>query len=348
MDATPQEIHSMKFVQERIQKVKKLRLQSKSKGTQKSALSPSLFQMIRQPTTNYLAVPIVTSERRAYIPIGFLPHTTIATNLLQCIPNCPLYIFAILNSQIHNAWMRVVAGRFGMRYIYSVFVVYNNFPFPELTETQKQKLNELGQNILDTRAKYPDSNLAALYDPNTMPPALRKAHQKLDKEVAKIYNKNWDLNNEAEIVSDLMQMYQQLLTTDNKDKQTTETEDDETTDNKNIETTEHTETEDTDNVEITDKKESRKTKAKTKRQTKKTDNNETETEIYASIPITSKRSIKKVATKATKATIKSTTTKKREKKVGKPKATATKKETTLKVRKATTSKATKATTTKEY
>ncbi|HPY76112.1 MAG TPA: hypothetical protein PLB63_12000, partial [Planctomycetota bacterium] len=348
VDATPQEIHSMKFVQERIQKVKKLRLQSKSKGTQKSALSPSLFQMIRQPTTNYLAVPIVTSERRAYIPIGFLPHTTIATNLLQCIPNCPLYIFAILNSQIHNAWMRVVAGRFGIVYRYSASVVYNNFPFPELTETQKQKLNELGQNILDTRAKYPDSNLAALYDPNTMPPALRKAHQKLDKEVAKIYNKNWDLNNEAEIVSDLMQMYQQLLTTDNKDKQTTETEDDETTDNKNIETTEHTETEDTDNVEITDKKESRKTKAKTKRQTKKTDNNETETEIYASIPITSKRSIKKVATKATKATIKSTTTKKREKKVGKPKATATKKETTLKVRKATTSKATKATTTKEY
>ncbi|MBP7022437.1 MAG: hypothetical protein KBC30_11575, partial [Planctomycetes bacterium] len=347
VDATPQEILSMPLVYDRVQKVRETRLNSIDPSARRLATTPSLYRDQNNPKQT-IVIPVVSSERRDYIPMDFVPHTTICKNSLLLIPDCPLYIFAILNSQVHNAWMRVVAGRLKSDYRYSASGVYNNFPFPELTETQKQKLNELGQNILDARAKYPDSNLAALYDPNTMPPALRKAHQKLDKEVAKIYNKNWDLNNEAEIVSDLMQMYQQLLTTDNKDKQTTETEDDETTDNKNIETTEHTETEDTDNVEITDKKESRKTKAKTKRQTKKTDNNETETEIYASIPITSKRSIKKVATKATKATIKSTTTKKREKKVGKPKATATKKETTLKVRKATTSKATKATTTKEY
>ncbi|HRU52878.1 MAG TPA: hypothetical protein P5543_11890, partial [Planctomycetota bacterium] len=288
VDATPQEIQSMPLVQERIEKVRNFRLKSPKKATREKALTPYLFTEIRQLKTNYLAVPIVTSERRAYIPIGFLPHTTIANHSLLCIPDCPLYIFAILNSKVHNAWMRVIAGRLKSDYRYSAVVIYNNFPFPELTETQKQKLHELGQNILDVRAKYPDSSLAALYDPLTMPLPLRKAHQKLDKEIAKIYNKNWDLNNEAEIVSDLMQMYQQLLTTDNKDKQTTETEDDETTeteddeitetteddettDNKNIETTEHTEhteIEDTDNVEITDKKESRKTKTrKSKKQT---------------------------------------------------------------------------------
>nr|MBP7022431.1 hypothetical protein [Planctomycetota bacterium] len=244
--------------------------------------SPSLFHMIRQPTTNYLAIPEVSSEKREYIPMDFIPHTTIATNLLLCIPNCPLYIFAILNSQIHNAWMRVVAGRLKSDYRYSSSVVYNNFPFPELTETQKQKLHELGQNILDTRAKYPDSNLAALYDPLTMPLPLLKAHQKLDKEVAKIYNKNWDLNNEAEIVSDLMQMYQQLLTTEttgNKNTETTETEDEETTEteNKEIEdekTTEHTELESTDKNKNTDKKQSKKTKTTKNKNTKTTENTE--------------------------------------------------------------------------
>jgi len=283
VDATPQEIQSMPLVYDRVQKVRKIRLNSVDPGARRLAETPSLFREQNNPK-QAMVIPIITSDRRDYIPMDFISDTTIATNLLQCIPNCPLYIFAILNSQVHNAWMRTVTGRFGIGYAYSVFVVYNNFPFPELTETQKQKLNELGQNILDVRAKYPDSNLAALYDPNTMPLPLRKAHQKLDKEVAKIYNKNWDLNNEAEIVSDLIQMYQQLLTTettDNKNKQTTEmednettetTEDDETTehtDNKNIETiehTEHTEIEYTDKNKTTDKKESTKTR-KTKKQT---------------------------------------------------------------------------------
>jgi len=447
VDATPQEIQSMPLVYDRVQKVRKTRLNSVDPGARKLAATPSLFREQNNPK-QAMIIPEVSSDRRQYIPMDFISNTTITTNLLQCIPNCPLYIFAILNSQIHNAWMRVVAGRFGMGYIYSVFVVYNNFPFPELTETQKQKLNELGQNILDTRAKYPDSTLATLYDPNTMPLPLLKAHQKLDKEVAKIYNKNWDLNNEAQIVSDLMQMYQQLLTTDNKNTETTETEDEEiedeeiedeetteddetteTTNNKNIETTEtteNTELEYMDNMEITDKKQSKKTKTrKSKKQTtehtetenieteniennntdnkenkqtkvktkktkkndnnetddkdieteqsqkkekqtktretkktkdnetkvketkensntkvktkktKKTDNNETETEIYASSPIASKRTIKKIATKATKATIKSTTNKK----VAKSKAT-------IKATKTTTSKTKKAITQK--
>ncbi|MBP7022381.1 MAG: methylase [Planctomycetes bacterium] len=371
VDATPQEIKSMPLVQERLEKVKKMRLQSPNKGTQKGALSPSLFQMISQPTTNYLAIPIVSSERRNYIPMNYLPHTTICNNKLQCIPDCPLYIFAILNSQAHNAWMRVVAGRLKSDYQYASSVVYNNFPFPELTETQKQKLNELGQNILDVRAKYPDSNLAALYDPLTMPSALLKAHQKLDKEVAKIYNKNWDLDNEAEIVSDLMQMYQQLLTTettDNKNTETTDTEDDETTENTeddDIETTdteddettehtEHTELEYTDNTETTDNKNiettehtkyieleytdnteniNKKQSTKTKtRKIKKTDNNETED-----------NSNTKVKTKKTKKTDNNETeteiyasspiiSKRTIKKVTKPKVA---------IKKATTSKATK-------
>ncbi|HRU52879.1 MAG TPA: hypothetical protein P5543_11895, partial [Planctomycetota bacterium] len=149
VDATPQEIQSMKLVQERIEKVRNFRLKSPRLGTQKLAKFSSLFAEIRQPTTNYLAIPRISSERREYVPMDYLPYTTIVTDLLFCIPNCPLYIFSILNSQVHNAWMRAVAGRFGNGYRYSANVVYNNFPFPELTETQKQKLNELGQNILD-------------------------------------------------------------------------------------------------------------------------------------------------------------------------------------------------------
>jgi len=315
VDATPQEIKSMPLVQERIEKVRDFRLKSPTKSTREKAIIPYLFNVICQPSTSYLAIPIVSSERRNYIPMNYLPHTTICNNKLQCIPDCPLYIFAILNSQAHNAWMRVVAGRLKSDYQYASSVVYNNFPFPELTETQKQKLNELGQNILNVRAKYPDSNLATLYDPLTMPSALLKAHQKLDKEVTKIYNKNWDLDNEAQIVSDLMQMYQQLLTTettDNKNTETTDTEDDETTENTeddDIETTdteddettehtEHTELEYTDNTETTDNKNiettehtkyieleytdnteniNKKQSTKTKtRKIKKTDNNETE------------------------------------------------------------------------
>ncbi|HQB01615.1 MAG TPA: hypothetical protein PLG16_11350, partial [Planctomycetota bacterium] len=302
VDATPQEIKSMPLVQERIEKVRDFRLKSSRIGTKKSAKFSSLFAEIRQPTTNYLAIPRVSSDKREYIPMDFVPHTTIATDLLFCISDCPLYIFAILSSQVHNAWMRVVAGRFGIGYQYSIQVVYNNFPFPKLTETQKQKLNELGQNILDTRAKYPDSNLAALYDPLTMPFPLLKAHQKLDKEVAKIYNKNWDLDNEAEIVSDLMQMYQQLLTTEttgNKNIETTETEDDdidseETTEDE--ETTENTELESTDKNKNTDKKQSKKTKTTKNKNTKTTENTEIDNKD------TDNKESKKTKTRKTKKT----------------------------------------------
>ncbi|MBP7020514.1 MAG: methylase [Planctomycetes bacterium] len=337
VDATPQEIKSMPLVQERIEKVRNFRLKSSKKSTREKALTSSLFAEIRHPTTNYLVIPRVTSDQREYIPMDFVSDTTIATDSLHCIPDCPLYIFAILNSQVHNAWMRVVTGRFGNGYRYSANVVYNNFPFPELTETQKQKLNELGQNILDTRAKYPDSNLAALYDPLTMPPALRKAHQKLDKEVAKIYNKNWDLDNEAEIVSDLMQMYQQLLTTettDNKNTENTEddettetTEDDETTettettDNKNIETTENTELETTDKNKNIDKKQSTKTKTrKSKKQTTKntetTDNKNietTENTENTELETTDKKESKKTKTTKNKNTKNTETTEKENK-----------------------------------
>ncbi|HRU52599.1 MAG TPA: hypothetical protein P5543_10460, partial [Planctomycetota bacterium] len=297
-----QELKSMPLVYERVKKVKQMRQNSISLSTQKLANTPTLYQSTTESSTNYIMLPRTSSERRIYLPIDYVDSSIVPSDATYIIPDAPLYHFALLMSLPHNAWMRIVAGRLKSDYRYSSNIVYNNFPFPELTETQKQKLNELGQNILDTRAKYPDSNLATLYDPVAMPPALLKAHQKLDKEVAKIYNKNWDLDNEAQIVSDLMQMYQQLLTTDNKDKQTTEIEDDEidseeTTETEDDETTENTKLEYTDNTKTTetteidntkttetteidnkdiDNKESKKTKTrKTKKQTTEKNNTKT-------------------------------------------------------------------------
>ncbi|CAD5926141.1 class I SAM-dependent DNA methyltransferase [Planktothrix agardhii] len=184
----PNELKSMPHVLERIEKVKQMRLESTKIPTQASAQTPSVFTEIRQPNTNYLAIPEVSSERRKYIPIGFLEPTIISSNKIQLVPSATLYLFGILTSEMHMTWMKYVCGRLESRYSYSSTIVYNNYPFPEnVSDKQKQKVETAAQKVLDTRAKYPDSSLADLYDPLTMPPDLVKAHQALDKAVDLCY-----------------------------------------------------------------------------------------------------------------------------------------------------------------
>ena len=197
----------------RITAVREKRLSSSAKPTQEKASVPWLFFFISQPSTNYLMIPRVSSERRKYIPIGFMPPEIIASDACSIVPNASLYHFGILTSNIHNAWMRTVAGRLKSDYRYSGSVVYNNFPWLTPTEAQKAKIEETAQGILDARALYPDASLADLYDELTMPPELRKAHVRNDQAVAAAYglNKNSpEFKSESACVAMLMRMYQAL------------------------------------------------------------------------------------------------------------------------------------------
>ena len=190
---------------DRLNRVKELRLKSPTKSVKEQAEIPFLFTQIRQPCSDYVVIPETSSEKRKYIPIGFLNHDQICSNALRIIPNCNIYVFGILMSSTHMAWMRAVAGRLKSDYRYSPSV-YNNFPFPKLTEEQIKKIEITSQSILDARAQYPDSSLADLYDPLIMPIELRKAHQANDRVVIAAYGWEKDIT-EEEIVTNLMKMY---------------------------------------------------------------------------------------------------------------------------------------------
>ena len=190
VNAEPKHLKQCPHILERIQKVREHREHSSREATRKLAAMPSLFGEIRQPETgNYLLIPSATSSERKYIPMGFLPSSVIASNLVLLVPNATLYEFGILTSQMHMAWMRTVCGRLGNGYRYSAQIVYNNFPWPEASETQKESIAQKAQAVLDARSQFPDSSLADLYDPNTMPPVLTKAHAALDAAVDKLYRK---------------------------------------------------------------------------------------------------------------------------------------------------------------
>jgi hypothetical protein len=188
VDISPKELKALPEVLKRVNKVKQFRLESKAVSTQKFATTPTLFCQIAQPDTDYLLVPRVSSERRKYIPIGFICKNIIGNDQVLLIPNATLYLFGMLTSEMHMTWVKYVCGRLKSDYRYSKDIVYNNYPFPEnVNEKQKQKVEIAAQAVLDTRAKYPDSSLADLYDPLTMPPDLVKAHQILDKAVDLCY-----------------------------------------------------------------------------------------------------------------------------------------------------------------
>ena len=167
------------------------------------------FREINNPDT-FVVIPAVSSERRKYIPIGFLDKETIATNLVITIPDATLYHFGVLTSNVHMAWMRAVCGRLKSDYRYSKDVVYNNFPWPTPTDEQREKIEQTAQAILDARNLYPDCSLADLYDEAAMPPELRKAHQQNDKAVMQAYGFWGKLNTESACVAELMKMYQKL------------------------------------------------------------------------------------------------------------------------------------------
>lgn len=209
-DCPPSELKSMPECLKRVEAVKKYRLASKSAPTRKLADKPRRFHVENMPTSEYIVIPEVSSENRYYIPIGFLHPDILSSNLVKIIPNATLCHFGILTSSVHMAWMRAVAGRLEMRYRYSKDIVYNNFPWPEANDKQKATIEPLAQAVLDARALFPESSLADLYDPLTMPPELLKAHQKLDRAVMKLYGFKANMA-EAEVVAKLFERYQRLV-----------------------------------------------------------------------------------------------------------------------------------------
>ena len=214
---SPAEIKTMPEVLRRVNDVRQFRLASTKAVTRAQADIPTLFTEIRQPKGNYIVIPKVSSENRRYIPLGFLSPDIICNNTIKFVPDASLYHFGILCSNVHNSWMRVVSGRLKSDYQYSNTIVYNNFPWPNPTEAQKAKIEQMAQEILNARALYPDCSLADLYDQATMPPELRKAHQKNDRAVWEAYGKAWDITNENECVAFLMQLYQKMIAKENKD-----------------------------------------------------------------------------------------------------------------------------------
>ena len=216
-EATPSELRSMPNVLKRIEAVRNFRLSSPSEGTRKIAEKPTRFHVENMPRGNYLLVPRVSSENRRYIPMGFMTPNDLASDAVQIVPDASLYDFGVLTSNVHMAWMRTVAGRLKSDYRYSAKIVYNNFPWPKVTEEQREFISKTAQAILDARSLYPESTLADLYDELTMPAELRKAHQENDIAVMKAYGMIKKVGGkdkfmtESETVSKLFGLYEELM-----------------------------------------------------------------------------------------------------------------------------------------
>ena len=207
---SPNIIRNIPPISKAVSSVKEMREQSSREATRKLADVPMLFGEIRQPNTDYIIIPAHSSEKRKYIPIGFVSKDIICSNANLLMPNASLYHFGVLTSNIHNAWIHAVCGRIKSDFRYSVNIVYNNFPWPTPTAEQKAKIEHTAQAILDARALYPDCSLADLYDEVAMPPELRKAHQANDRAVMQAYGFDVKTMTESSCVAELMQMYQEL------------------------------------------------------------------------------------------------------------------------------------------
>jgi hypothetical protein len=207
-DVSPSVYKESKAIMSRIKNVRNARIKSDREATRKLAEFPTLFGEIRQPDSNYLLIPRVSSERRKYIPIGFMNKNVIAGDSTLVIPNATFYEFGVLTSSMHMAWVRYVCGRLKSDYRYSASIVYNNYPWPSPSTKQKKDIETTAQGVLDARNKYLDLSLATLYDRNTMVPELVKAHQKLDKAVEVAYGRSF--NNDSQRVTYLFELYQKL------------------------------------------------------------------------------------------------------------------------------------------
>jgi hypothetical protein len=208
LNVEPSELRKMPYVMKRVEAVKQFRLSSKREATRKTAATPTIFSVIHQPTTEYILFPVISSEKRDYIPIGFVSPEIIVSYAVFTIPNATLYHFGVLTSSMHMAWTRYICGRLEMRYRYSNDIVYNNFPWANPTEKQKLGIEKFAQEVLDTRLKFSTSSLADLYDPLAMPKELLKAHQKLDKAVETAYGRTFD--DDSQRVAYLFELYQKL------------------------------------------------------------------------------------------------------------------------------------------
>ena len=213
-DADIHEIRRNHIIDERVKKVQEWRLSSKRKETIAAASTPTLFAEIRQPDTDYLAIPITSSENREYIPIGYMSKDTIASNHLLILPDASLYEFGILTSNVHMSWMRTVAGRLKSDYNYSARIVYNNFPWCNPTPEQKAEIERTAKGILDARSIYSNYTLADLYDRRYMPNELITAHRRNNAAVLKAYgiqSGNSAFSNEAACVAFLMDLYKRKV-----------------------------------------------------------------------------------------------------------------------------------------
>lgn len=209
-DCSPQQLRSMPLCMKRIEAVRDFRLSSKSAGTVKLADSPTRFHVECMPKERYILFPQTSSEKRFYIPIGFMSPEVFCSNAVRVIPGATLYHFGVLTSIVHMAWTRVVSGRLETRYQYSANNVYNNFPWPIIEDdVKRERIVQTAQEILDARNLFPDSSMADLYDDLVMPSELRKAHRANDAAVMEAYGFRKDMP-EPEIVAELFKMYQKL------------------------------------------------------------------------------------------------------------------------------------------
>lgn len=215
---TPEELEAMPMVKARVEKVRQTRLASKDQGAHRLAERPHQFRDLNNPD-KYILIPSVSSERRPYIPIDFLNHEVISTNANQIIPNATLFDFGILTSAMHNDWMRLIAGRLENRYRYSGTIVYNTFPFPKVSDTQKIAIEHLAKNILRARAMHPQMTLAEMYNPETMPDNLKSAHAALDKAVDELYRPS-GFKDAKERVALLLACYDELIKQEQPIRQT--------------------------------------------------------------------------------------------------------------------------------
>lgn len=208
-NCVPSELRKMPECMKRVEAVREYRLNSTSAGTRKIADNPTRFHVSNFPKGNYIVIPQVSSERRRYIPMGYMDETVLCSDKVRIMTEGTLYHFGVLESNIHMAWMRAICGRLKSDYSYTVNHIYNNFPWPSSTDEQKEKIKKTAQAILDARALYPNSSLADLYDPLTMPPELLKAHNANNRAVMDAYGFSTKIS-EADCVAELMKMYQKL------------------------------------------------------------------------------------------------------------------------------------------
>ena len=209
-NCSPAELRKMPECLKRVEAVRKYRENSQRESTRKLADTPTRFQTENMPRGNYIVIPEVSSQRRRYVPMGYMDDSVLCSNKVRLMPNATIYDFGILESNVHMAWMRAVCGRLKSDYDYSIKIVYNNFPWPTPTNEQKALIEQTAQGILDARALYPDASLADLYDELTMPPELRKAHQQNDRAVMAAYGFPVKGFTESDCVAALMRMYQEL------------------------------------------------------------------------------------------------------------------------------------------